>query len=166
MIVAWYTTPFWRHLPWSGHDVLFVQLRRYYLCCFTFFIAEDCLIVAGDDLEDVIHTAIAQFHCIFIDDFVEFVFWWEAHTKEAEEFLSYVGGNVFPIWRVEPSDFSSSSFFFAGFFYFIMYVLEWAHVFLGALSGYFVSSILYIFMFAVHQHLFISGLFQALVVWF
>ena len=103
--------------------------------------------MAGDDLEDVIHTAIAQFHCIFIDDFVEFVFWWEAHTKEAEEFLSYVGGNVFPIWRVEPSDFSSSSFFFAGFFYFIMYVLEWAHVFLGALSGYFVSSILYIFMF-------------------
>ena len=88
--------------------VLFAQLH--------FFVAEDCLIVAGDDFVDVIHTAIAKFDCIFIDDFVEFVIWWEAHTKESEEFRSYVGGNVFAIWRVELSDFSSSSFVFAGFF--------------------------------------------------
>ena len=78
--------------------------------------------MAGDDLGDVIHTAITQFDCIFIDAFVEFVFWWEAHTKEAEEFLSYVGSNVFALWRVEPSDFSSS-FVFAGFFY--HFVCSW-----------------------------------------
>ena len=44
--------------------------------------------MAGDDLVDVIHTAITQFDCILIDDFVEFVFWWEAHTEKAEEFRS------------------------------------------------------------------------------
>ena len=81
-----------------------------------FVIVEDCLIVAGDDLVDVIHTTITQFDCIFIGDFVEFVFWCEAHTEDTEEFLSYFGGNVFAIWRVEPSYFSFSSFVFADFF--------------------------------------------------
>ena len=27
MIVGWYITPFWRHLPWNGHDILFLQLH-------------------------------------------------------------------------------------------------------------------------------------------
>ena len=99
--------------------------------------------MAGDYLMDVVHAAITQFDCIFIDDFIEFVFWWEAHTEEAEEFLSYVGDDIFAIWGVEPSYFSSSPFVFAGFFYFIiLYILGWAHVFLGALSGCFLSSIL------------------------
>ena len=26
---AWYTTPFWRHLPCSGHNVLFLQLHSF-----------------------------------------------------------------------------------------------------------------------------------------
>ena len=47
---------------------------------FTFFVAEDCLIMAGDYLMNVVHTAITQFDCIFVDDFIEFVFWWEART--------------------------------------------------------------------------------------
>ena len=33
--------------------------------------------MAGDDFVDAIHTAITEFNCIFIDDFVEFVFWWK-----------------------------------------------------------------------------------------
>ena len=87
---------------------------------FTFFVAEDCLNVAGADLVDVTHTAITQFDCIFIDDFIEFIFLWEAHIEEAEEFLSYVSDDVFAIWGVEPSDLSSTPFVFAGFFYFII----------------------------------------------
>ena len=37
-----------------------------FLLCFTFFVTEDCLIVASDDLVDVIHTAVTQFDCIFL----------------------------------------------------------------------------------------------------
>ena len=103
--------------------------------------------MAGDDLVDVIHTAITQFDCILIGDFVEFVFWCEAHTEDTEEFLSYVGGNVFAIWRVEPSYFSFSSFVFADFFYFIiLYVLEWAYEF-WALSFW-----LFSLFYPVHFH--------------
>ena len=154
MIVAWYRTPFWRHQPRSGNfTVLFAPLHF-------FFVAEDRLIVASDDLVYDIHTAKTQFDCFYIDDFIEFVFWWEARTEETEEFFSSVGGNVFAIWRVEPSNFSS--FAFADSFYFIiLYVLGRAHVFLGALSECFRAFILYIFIFAVHQYLFISVLFRA-----
>ena len=84
--------------------------------------------MAGDYLVNVTHTAITQFDCIFIDEFIEFVVWWEAPIEEAEEFLSYLGDDVFAIWGVEPSDLSSSPFVFAGFFYFIIggLMLSWA----------------------------------------
>ena len=41
-------------------------IARSCLLRFTVFVAEDCLIVAGDDLVDVIHTAITQFDCILL----------------------------------------------------------------------------------------------------
>ena len=54
--------------------------------------------MANDDLVFVIHTAITQFGCISIDDFVEFVFWLEAHTETAEiarnKFLVKVGREI------------------------------------------------------------------------
>ena len=54
--------------------------------------------MAGDDLVDVIHTVITQFGCISIDDFVEFVFWLEAHTEKAEiarnKFVVKVGKEI------------------------------------------------------------------------
>ena len=110
-----------------------LEWARPCLLRFTFFVDEDCFIVAGDYLMDVVHTAITQFDCIFIVDFIELVFWWWS-----KGFLSYVGDDVFAIWGVEPSYFSSSPFVFAGFFYFIiLYVLGWAHIFLGALSVFF-----------------------------
>ena len=55
----------------------------FYFCnCTVLFAPLHFFIMAGDDLVDVIHTTITQFGCIFIVDFVEFVFWWEAHTEE------------------------------------------------------------------------------------
>ena len=84
-------------------------IARSCLLCFTFFVAEDCLIVAGDDLVDVFHTAIAQFDCIFIGDFVEFVcvffFLWEAHSELIKELLLYFVEDAFAIWRIEPRTF-------------------------------------------------------------
>ena len=78
--------------------------------------------MSGDDLVDVIHAAVTQFDCIFIDDFVEFVFWWKPHTEQTIAFLSYAAGNIFA--GIEPSHCSSSSFVFGDFFYFaILYVL-------------------------------------------
>ena len=144
----------------SGHAVLSLLLHGLVCSASPFYVAEDSFVVASDDLMDVIHKAITQFDCILIDDFVEFVFSCGAHTEKTKEFLSFVCGNFFAIGRVKPNNFLLLALMslLISFLLLILYVLGWAHVLLGALSGCFLASIEYIFIFdEIVYIIFVSG---------
>ena len=80
-------------MAWSGHDVFFFQpWHDFVFVRFTFFVVKGCFFM------HVVHTAIAQFNCVFVHDFVNYFFLGggggggKQITGHPHAFISYVGG--------------------------------------------------------------------------
>ena len=59
-------------------------------------------VVFVDDLFSVIHTAVADFDCVTIKDFSNFVVFWEVLVYYGKESVSDIGAYIFAEWGVVP----------------------------------------------------------------
>ena len=66
--------------------------------------------MVGDTLFSVAHAAVAEFDRVFVYDFVKLVVSGKQALSNVMNFFTNVGGNVFTVWGVEPSDLPSSLF--------------------------------------------------------
>ena len=53
-------------------------------------------VVVVDDLFSVIHTAVADFDCVIIKEFSNFVVFWEVLVYYGRESVSDIGAYIFP----------------------------------------------------------------------
>ena len=59
-------------------------------------------VVVVDDLFSVIHAAVADFDCVTIKDFSNFVVFWEVLVFYGKESVSDIGAYIFAEWGVVP----------------------------------------------------------------
>ena len=59
-------------------------------------------VVVVDDLCNVIRTAVADFDCVTIRDFSNFVVFWEVLLYYGKESVSDIGAYIFAEWGVVP----------------------------------------------------------------
>ena len=59
-------------------------------------------VVVVDDLFSVIHAAVADFDCVTIKDFSNFVVFWEVLLYYGKESVSDIGAYIFAEWGVVP----------------------------------------------------------------
>ena len=61
-----------------------------------------------DNILDILHTTIANFHCVPVEEFMKLVCWWEVPINKTEETASYVGLDLCAERRVEPNNIAVS----------------------------------------------------------
>ena len=73
------------------------------------FVVQDLFVVGGYYLFNVWHTAVTDFYRVPVDNFVEFVVFWEAFSNELDELFANVCLCIFVERGVEPGYFSRPS---------------------------------------------------------
>ena len=71
---------------------------------------DDFLVMFGNNGFHVIHTAVAYFHIVLVEDPVEFMMLGEVFVYELEEGAADVGLYVLAVWRVIPDNAALSVF--------------------------------------------------------
>ena len=71
--------------------------------------------MSGDLSLHVVHASITYFDGVSVANFVKRVSWWKGLPQYCQEFLSYIGFNIFAEGWVKPGNLSVSSSVFGEF---------------------------------------------------